>query len=153
MRRLILFTSVALFASSAAQAADWRVVAIDDAGEPGQTVGASVAFVDVETIARQGDTVRFAMEVRFRPQQGRANIIRSVMRAECTPRRWASEGSAIYADERLLDESGPTPMDNARPGTNAVGVIDGVCNRRFQSGSVDPASHAQGILAQTSGAK
>ncbi|MGQ0588860.1 MAG: hypothetical protein ACT4N8_04915 [Sphingosinicella sp.] len=153
MRRLILFASVALFASSAAQAADWRVVAIDDAGEPGQTVGASVAFVDLETIARQGDTVRFAMEVRFRPQRGSANIMRSRMRAECTPRRWASEGSAIYADDRLLDESGPSPMADARPGTNAVNVIDGVCNRQFQSGSVDPASHAEGILAQTSGAK
>ena len=152
MRRLILFASM-LGAATAAGAADWRVVAVDDAGEPGQTVGASVAFVDLETIARQGDTVRFTMEVRFRPQTGSANIIRSRMRAECTPRRWPSESSAIYANDRLLDESGPTPMDSARPGTNAVGVIDGVCNRRFQSGSVDPASHAEGILAQSPGAK
>ena len=148
MRRLILFASVAVFASSAAQAADWRVVAVDDAGEPGQTVGASVAFVDVETIERRGDEVRFAMEVRFRPQQGRANIIRSVMRAECTPRRWASEGAAIYADGELIDRSGPDEMAEARPGTNGVLVIDGVCNRQFQTGSVDPAAHAARLLAE-----
>ena len=148
MRRLILFASLAFFAASAAGAADWRVVAVDDAGEPGHTVGASVAFVDVETIERRGDEVRFAMEVRFRPQQGRANIIRSVMRAQCTPRRWASEGASIYADGELIDRSGPDEMTEARPGTNGVLVIDGVCNGRFESGSVDPARHAAQVLAE-----
>lgn len=147
MRRTILFATAAMLSVSAAGAADWRVVAVDDAGEPGQTVGASVAFIDVETIERRGDEVRFAMEVRFRPQQGRANIIRARMRALCTPRRWASEGTSIYAGDELLNQSGPGEMDEARAGTNAVLVIDGVCNREFQSGSVDPASHAQGILA------
>ena len=111
-------------------------------------MGMAVAFVDLETVARgsAGD-VTFVMDVRFsRPPEPGWDGLRATMRAECATHRWESAQSGLYSGDRQISQSGPTPMEPARPDTNGYKVIDGVCGGQYLTGSVDPVAHARGVF-------
>lgn len=143
MRKSILFAALAAAVPAAASAQDWRVVAIDDETER----GISVAYADATSIRRNGDEVRFLMQVRFGSAPPQFDGLRGQMLIQCAARRWGSEGSALYLGEQRGEESAPTELQEVRAGTNAAIVLDNICNGRFESGTVDPAEHSRGVFA------
>jgi hypothetical protein len=152
MRRLIMLAAFLLPTPLAAQTApsDWRVAAVDAEGEAGRTVGRSVGFVDLGSIARVGDRVAFTIEIHFLNQRdpGGANRMRSHMLAECAAHRWASSDTILYRDAAELSRLGATPSEAVPPGTNGYAVIEAVCTGHFLSGPIaDRAAHARSLLA------
>ncbi len=141
----------ALSAPLAAQprAPDWRVAATDAAGEQGEDVGASVAYIDLNSVLWQGENVDFTMEVRFRNQRnaGGANGLRAQMRADCSGMRWGSVSTTSYRGTTALGSSGATALTEAREGTNGREIVSAVCTGRYLSDSIaDPIAHARQLL-------
>jgi hypothetical protein len=126
------------------QAEEWRVLAIDGAGQH----GASVAYVDAATIARSGDDVRFTMLVRFQNPPPDFEYLRGRMRADCAGHRWGAEGSAWYRGDTAVRQFGAVELEPVQPGTNAAGVLESVCNARYLSEAVDPVSHSRELFGK-----
>ena len=144
MRYLFLLAALAAAAApAAADAQDWRVVAIDDETNR----GVAVAYADVQSIERNDDEIRFLMQVRFGSPPPQFDGVRGRMRIECAARRWGSDGNYLYLGEQRGEDIGPTPLQDVRPGTNGAVIVDNLCSGRFLSGTVDPAAHSRQIFS------
>jgi len=128
--------------STTALASDWRVAVIDNESQ----MGVSISFIDLETIERSGDEVRFEMDVRFGRPPGRWDGFRARIRAGCQTRRWETEGVALYRGDERMGEAVPVPEQDAAPDSNAYQVIEAVCAGHYHTGTVDPTLHARSVF-------
>jgi opacity protein-like surface antigen len=141
----IALAACAVSAAAPAAAADWRVVNIDGESERG---GVSVAFIDLDSLSRSGDDVRFNMQVRFSTSPAQWDSLRAQVHVECSTRRWESTSSGLYLGENMVQESGRVPMSDTLPETNGFRVVAGVCGNAYMSGTVVPSDHAPTVFAE-----
>ena len=143
MRKAILLIMLAAAAVPAAASAEtWRAITIDDKTNR----GIAVAYADADSIERDGDEIRFTMQVRFGSPPPHFDSLRSHMRIECAARRWGSEDNHLYLGDRRGDDIGPTEMAAVRPETNGSIIVDSLCAGRFLTGPVDPAVHSREVF-------
>ena len=129
MRRsaIILALLLAAFASAAA-AAGWRLVSTD--AEVREEVGrSSAAFVDYESLRRDGARVSFWMMIvtEVAGQSGMDNA-RAMIEADCPPGRFRYVERIFQSGEEILGRTGATENEQARPGTTAAAVIGAACS-------------------------
>jgi hypothetical protein len=153
MKRIILGVAVAGLAMplAAQPGPDWRMIAADDAGEPGNTVGAAIAFVDAGSIERLADETRFTMEVRYLNQRGgQDNGLRSRLRVRCDPPQWASVETVVLRDAEPVHRAGPEDFSPVNPSTNAANVVRAICSGTLSAERVaDPIARAREILGRS----
>lgn len=154
--RLLIAMLAALPAPLAAQPRDpdWRVAVTDGADGTGRAE-ASVAFIDFNSVRRQGEIVDFTLEVRFslRRAGNGPDGLRSVMRADCGGMRWSSSSTTSYRGAAAVESYGATPMEEAPAGSNGREILTAVCTDRYLSGSIaDPIAHARRVLDGVTGA-
>jgi hypothetical protein len=153
MKRIILCIVLAGLAMpvAAQPRPDWRMIATDDAGDSGNTVGAAVAFVDAGSIERAAGETRFTMEVRYLNQRGgQDNGLRSRLRVRCDPPQWASVETVVLRDAEPLHRAGPQDFAPVNPGTNAVHVVRAICSGNLPAERVaDPIARARQVLGRS----
>lgn len=139
------FCLACLAAAVAAPAAaeEWRVVTIDDEDPD---MGRSIAFVDLSSLVRAGDNVRFRMDVRMERPAGAG--VRGTIAAGCTSRDYQPLQGVFYNGDRPISPPTDEPAANAEPGTNMYLVIEGVCAGRYLTGPVDPVAYSRSAFAR-----
>lgn len=111
----------------------WRAVSIDNEGPSGR----AVAFIEPSSIVREGDAIRFRLDVRLESAESGADSIVTMVQADCAARRYEMRDIASYRARRLLDSGGSLPVAEARPDSNMAGVLDRACGGTYLSGPVD----------------
>jgi hypothetical protein len=141
MTALLAFAAALAFAQADAPDAPdpqpmdgvWRAISIDDEGPSGR----AVAFIEPGTMLRQGDDIRFRLDVRLEHASSGADSIVTIVHADCAARRYEMLSVASYRARRLMGSFGAMPMTQAEPGTNIGGVLERACTGQYLSEPVD----------------
>lgn len=132
-----------LLAGTPALASDWRLAFAVDSNPQ---FGRSIAFVDRDSIARNGDLIDFVYEVRFeRARIGNDPLeaMRVGVRADCTAYWYEIGWLEGFRGTETVARSGSSPRTQAEPGSNVHNVITAACRDSYQSGTIDPATQAR----------
>jgi len=140
--RLAAGLAMLLFASPAL-AEDWRVaITVDSVPEFGRSIG----FVDRDSIARDGNGIRFVYEVRFERASvdgAAVDAMRMSVRADCAALWYEIRSIEGYSGTTLIGRTTPSERLNAEQGSNIHGILTAACTDAYESGTVDPAGHAR----------
>lgn len=131
----ILFAAFALSLSapSFAQSRDWRVATIDER---------AVSFVDVRSLERTGNHVKFRFEVHFRDKRDVARLAAHVL-ADCKAISVTDIQATGYRIDGWSADVSDALKKSAKPGSNLAGLIEGTCTGNWLVGAqVDPPNFA-----------
>jgi hypothetical protein len=114
--------------SSAAAAADWRLVTVNE--NIGAEYGLSLAgFVDYDSVRREGPMVTFQMVlVSEVPTRSGMDNARARIEADCPPGRYRHIERAFYGGDQVLDRIGSDEPVRAEPLSTIWLLIEAACS-------------------------
>lgn len=134
-----------LLAAPPAAAEDWRLTHRSPDEPP---FGTALAFVDVDSVRRTGDSIHFFYRIAFR-EDGEIRGARVDAEANCASWRYRMLRQGEYRGDMLLRE---WDLDDdwltADDGSNVQIVIEAACLGRYLTGKIAVAAYAEAELGR-----